>query len=212
MLTTCPVMFCMRVVNLRKFHKAWCRTHQVESQYEPSKCLKCLKWLKSELTTGQHFLHLCMSSLWFLWGFICLFVFLHQAAIRTDWYQKLGSRVLFVILIHQFWGVCSINYSCLSEISVRMICVAIPEPQHWAQPSKCNGWRLPNTVLWEEHGSAQQVETWTEAEKSSPSTSTPWWSVLAPHLFLGTCSVYSLNRPYPAVHSDPWCFHRVTTV
>ena len=63
MLITYPVMFCMRFVNLKKFHKALHRTHQIKGQYE----LLCLKWLESELTTGQHFLYLHMSSLWFLW-------------------------------------------------------------------------------------------------------------------------------------------------
>jgi hypothetical protein len=45
MMTSCPVMFCMRFVNLMKFHKALHRTHQVKGQYE----LLCLKWLESEL-------------------------------------------------------------------------------------------------------------------------------------------------------------------
>jgi hypothetical protein len=41
MLTIYPVMFCIRFVNLKKFHKALRRTHQIKGQYE----LLCLKWL-----------------------------------------------------------------------------------------------------------------------------------------------------------------------
>ena len=66
MLTTYPVLFwalCIKFDNLKKFHKVLYRTHQIKGQYE----LLCLKWLESELTTGQPFLHLCMSSLWLLW-------------------------------------------------------------------------------------------------------------------------------------------------
>ena len=36
--------------------------HQIKRQYK----LLCLKYTKSELTTRQPFLHLCISSLWFL--------------------------------------------------------------------------------------------------------------------------------------------------
>ena len=52
MLTAYPAlfcMFCMRFANLKKFHKALHRTHQIKGQYE----LLCLKWLESGLTTGQ---------------------------------------------------------------------------------------------------------------------------------------------------------------
>ena len=49
MMTSCPVMFCMRFVNLKKFHKALRRTHQVKGQYE-------LLWLESEQTMGQNLL------------------------------------------------------------------------------------------------------------------------------------------------------------
>lgn len=51
------------LVSLKTFHKGLCRTHQIKGRYE----LLCLNYLGSELTTGQPFLHLCMSSLWFLW-------------------------------------------------------------------------------------------------------------------------------------------------
>ena len=67
MLTTYPVLFCMfgifcmRFANLKKFHKALCRTHQIKDRYE----LLCLKYLEWELTTRQPFLYLHMSSLWF---------------------------------------------------------------------------------------------------------------------------------------------------
>ena len=57
---SCSVLY--EVCYLKKFHKALRRTHQIKGQYE----LLCLKWLESELTTRQHFLHVGMSSLWLL--------------------------------------------------------------------------------------------------------------------------------------------------
>ena len=69
MLTTYPVLFCMfsmsfmRFANLKEFHKALDRTHQIKGQYKPI----CLKQLELELITGKPFLHLLMSSLWVLW-------------------------------------------------------------------------------------------------------------------------------------------------
>ena len=104
MLTPYPVlfcmfwMFCMRFANLKKFHKALCRTHQIKGQYE----LLCLKWLESELTTGQHFLHLHMSSLWFL----CFF--LYMPALKIDWYHKIGLLSPFCGP-DQFLLVCGFN-------------------------------------------------------------------------------------------------------
>lgn len=68
-LTTCLVLFCMfwmfcvRFANLKKFHKALCKTHQIRGKYE----WLCLKQLESELTTRQPSLYLCMNLLWFLW-------------------------------------------------------------------------------------------------------------------------------------------------
>ena len=34
-------------------------------------------------------------------------------------------------LIDQSWGVCSIDYPCLNEVSAPVICEAIPEPQYY---------------------------------------------------------------------------------
>jgi len=53
---SCSVLYVLRFDNLKKFHKAFCRTHQIKGQYE----LLCLKYLGSELTTKQHFLYLLM--------------------------------------------------------------------------------------------------------------------------------------------------------
>ena len=69
MLTTYPVLFfvfwlfCVSFTDLKKFHKALCRTHQIKGQYE----LLGLKWLESGLTTRQPFLRLWLSSLRLLW-------------------------------------------------------------------------------------------------------------------------------------------------
>lgn len=38
-------------------------------------------------------------------------------------------NVMVQFLANQSWGVCSINYPCLTEISVRVVCEAIPGPQ-----------------------------------------------------------------------------------
>lgn len=55
------ILFSMRFVNFKQFYKALHRTHQIKGQYK----LLCLKWLESEQPTGQHFLNLHMSLLWF---------------------------------------------------------------------------------------------------------------------------------------------------
>lgn len=55
-------MFCMRSANLKKFQDALRKTHQIKGQHESL----CLKYLESELTTRQHFLHLRMNSSWVL--------------------------------------------------------------------------------------------------------------------------------------------------
>jgi hypothetical protein len=63
--------YALGLVNLKKFHKALHRTHQIKGQ--------CLKWLVSEWTTGQH-LH--MSPLW-LCVCGCINVFF------ISWYRKM---------------------------------------------------------------------------------------------------------------------------
>ena len=44
-------LFCMRFANLKKFHKALHRTHQIKGQYKQL----CLKYLESWLTTGPSY-------------------------------------------------------------------------------------------------------------------------------------------------------------
>ena len=66
MLTTYPVLFCMfgifcmRFTNLKKFHKALCRTHHIKDRYE----LLCLKYLEPELTTSSPSYTYLLWSLW----------------------------------------------------------------------------------------------------------------------------------------------------
>lgn len=89
-LTTYPVlfcvfwMFCMKFANLKKFYKAVQRIHLIKGQYE----LLCLKYLVSELITGQSFLDLCMSSLWFLWLTV----------------KNAANVTIFLVIILIFWN------------------------------------------------------------------------------------------------------------
>jgi hypothetical protein len=67
MVTTYPVLFCVRFANLKKFYRASHKTHRVKDQQE----LLCLKYLEPELSTRQH---LCMNSLW-VCGLFCFFLY-----------------------------------------------------------------------------------------------------------------------------------------
>jgi hypothetical protein len=108
-----PVCSVCGMLILRNSTKLYVGPIKIKGQYE----LLCLKWLESELTTGQHFLRLHMSS-------VCVsFISLSWEYTSTT---KLGSRVLFVALNVQFWGIHSINCFCLTENSVFMV---VPGPQ-----------------------------------------------------------------------------------
>jgi hypothetical protein len=82
----------MRFVNLKKFQKALCTGHQIKGQYE----LLGLKWLKSELNTTQHFLHLCLWThssfrgffFFFFWLFLFYFI-LFYFILFTIWQRKM---------------------------------------------------------------------------------------------------------------------------
>jgi hypothetical protein len=95
--TTYPVLFCMfwvfcaRFTNLKKFHKALCRTHQIKDQYD----LLCLKYPGSELTTGSP---------------SCTYVWAHWGCCSWHWRMLLISQKVMITIqyscfvISMFWN------------------------------------------------------------------------------------------------------------
>ena len=64
-----------------------------------------------------------------------------------------GAQLWAASLVNQSWGVSSINNSCLTEFSVRVICGATPGPQYvfilWAYRNGLEPWTLDIDALVE---------------------------------------------------------------
>lgn len=61
-----------------------------------------------------------------------------------------SSQILDIGLINYSWGICSINYHCLTEISIHEVCEATPGPQQYAYlsvPLKNLGPSLMKNIL-----------------------------------------------------------------
>lgn len=131
MLSYVLIHFVLRFLNLKKFHKDSHRAHQLQVN------MNDYVWVR---VPGSTF----CSCVWLHSGFV-LFSFISQQ-------RKMPSVIVQTILSY-VPGLTSIrmkiNYSCLTEISVHMDCVAIAEPQHIRTegPDDCS-WILDVILLW----------------------------------------------------------------
>ena len=109
-----------RFVNLKKFHnhKLHLGTIRIKVSYNCFVYLAKIPWVRADHQAARPArIH----------EFIVVFAFINWP--WKTFVVTVGSRVWFVALINQSWGKWSINYICLTEIDVCVVCALTRGPQ-----------------------------------------------------------------------------------